>query len=147
MLRPTRLTTWSVLFPLECRTSSTGRGWGAGVCLIALVYRYNSEVYRSISGVFIFLTCNPSPRGQTAKKAFKNREAWEFSGGLVAKDPVLSLLWLGFSPQPGNFFFFLNTYCCGILPHFLILKTCLNFLLIFLFTAAHMACGGSQARS
>ena len=27
---------------------------------------------------------------------------WEFSSGLVVKDPALSLLWRGFNPGPGN---------------------------------------------
>ena len=33
---------------------------------------------------------------------FKNNP-WEFPGGLVVKNSVLSLLWLGFNPRPGNF--------------------------------------------
>ena len=29
-------------------------------------------------------------------------EVWEYPGGLVVKDPVLSLLWFGFDPWPGS---------------------------------------------
>ena len=33
----------------------------------------------------------------------KNRRQREFPGGLVVKDPVLSMLWCRFDPWPGNF--------------------------------------------
>ena len=33
----------------------------------------------------------------------QNTSEREFPGGLLVKDPALSLLWLGFDPWPGNF--------------------------------------------
>ena len=38
-----------------------------------------------------------------ATRAFNSVMSGEFPGGLVVKDLVLSLLWLGFSPWPGDF--------------------------------------------
>lgn len=34
--------------------------------------------------------------------SFKKFPPWEFPGGLVVRDLVLSLLWSGFVPWPGN---------------------------------------------
>ena len=34
--------------------------------------------------------------------AFKRNTNWEFPGGLVVRDPAMSLLWLGFDPWLGS---------------------------------------------
>ena len=44
-----------------------------------------------------------SPQGEKSFLTILSKRALEFHGGLVVKDPLLSLLWQGFSPWPGNF--------------------------------------------
>ena len=50
-------------------------------------------------GTTICHGCGP----KKTKKRKKKKSKWEFPGGLVVKNPALSLLWLGFQPWPGNF--------------------------------------------
>ena len=45
----------------------------------------------------------PNAMGAALKSEKQKKKGMKFPGGLVGKDPVLSLLWLRFNPWHGNF--------------------------------------------
>ena len=98
----------------------TGRGWGVGAGGESFITRRQGQNFMlsqrwQDTWVVVILSCKLGgeynweevslERGTIFQtyELMLNKRNQEFPGGLEAKDPALSVLWLGFSSGPGSF--------------------------------------------